>query len=154
MTVHFASVLKQAEGMLATGIPVPDSVVAELGGAKNAAVTVKVRKADSGSEWFTYRISLATRDGGYIMAFSSANRASSGLAAGDPLDVQLELDLAPREIVLPEDLSSALIAASQLDSFLALSYSKQRAIVEPIETAKGIDTRQRRVVKAVADLAG
>jgi Bacteriocin-protection, YdeI or OmpD-Associated/Domain of unknown function (DUF1905) len=154
MTIPFESVLKQAEGMLATGIPVPDSVVAELGGPKNAPVTVMVRKSGSTADWFTYRISLSTRDGGYVMSFSSANRAASGLVAGDPLEVQLELDLTPREVVLPEDLSSALIAASKLDAFLALSYSKQRAIVEPIESAKGIDTRQRRVVKAVADLAG
>jgi uncharacterized protein YdeI (YjbR/CyaY-like superfamily) len=86
--------------------------------------------------------------------FESVLKQAEGMLSGDPLEVQVELDLTPREVVLPEDLSSALIAASKLDAFLALAYSKQRAIVEPIESAKGIDTRRRRVVKAVADLAG
>ncbi|HEY2642951.1 MAG TPA: YdeI/OmpD-associated family protein [Galbitalea sp.] len=152
MAIEFWGLLKQAEGMSATGIPVPDSVSAELGGAKNAAVTVNVRKSGSASDWFTYKTSIGSRNGEYLLPFSGANRSASGLAAGDPLEVQLELDTTPREIVLPEDLSSALIAAGALDAFLALSYSKQRAVVEPIEAAKAVDTRQRRVAKAVADL--
>ncbi len=90
MAIEFTSVLKQAEGVNATGIPVPDSVVTELGGAKNAPVNVRVRKAGSDADWYEYRVSIGNR-GGYILSFSGAHRTASGLVAGDPLDVSVEL---------------------------------------------------------------
>jgi hypothetical protein len=154
MAIEFASVLQQAEGMTATGIPVPDEVVAELGGAKNAAVTVETRKAGSGGDWYRYAISIATRNGGYIMSFSSASRAASGLVAGDRLEVRVELDTAPRTVELPDDLRSALVTAGLLEKFLGLSYSHQRAHVEPIAAAKAPETRTRRIEKTLAILAG
>jgi Bacteriocin-protection, YdeI or OmpD-Associated/Domain of unknown function (DUF1905) len=154
MVIKFTSILQQAEGMTATGIPVPDDVVTQLGGAKNAAVKVTVRKAGSGDEWYTYPISIASRNGGYIMSFSSANRSASGLVAGDSLDLTIELDTAPRTITIPDDLRTALVAADALDRFLALSYSNQRAQVEPIEAAKAPETRARRVEKTISVLAG
>ena len=154
MAIEFSSVLQQAEGMTATGIPVPDDVVTQLGGAKNAAVKVGVRKAGSGAEWYSYPISLASRNGSYIMSFSSANRTASGLAAGDALEVTIELDSTPRTITIPDDLRAALVDAGVLDKFLSLSYSNQRAQVEPIDSAKAPETRGRRIQKTVAILAG
>ncbi|HEY5319974.1 MAG TPA: YdeI/OmpD-associated family protein [Galbitalea sp.] len=153
MAGSFTSVIVQAEGMSATGIPVPDAVVAGLGAGKNPPVTVSLRPAGSDAEWYSYRISIATRDGQYIMSFSSAHRAASGLGAGDEIDVMLELDTTPRTMVIPEDLASALTAAGALDAFLTLSYSRQRAHIEPVEAAKAIDTRQRRIAKIVAEVA-
>jgi hypothetical protein len=91
MAIEFTSVLKQAEGVNATGIPVPDDVVAGLGGAKNAKVLVKVRKARSGADWFEYPISIGSRGGVYLLSFSGALRTASGLVAGDPLEVLIEL---------------------------------------------------------------
>jgi hypothetical protein len=152
MPIEFESVLQQAEGMTATGIPVPDQVVADLAGPKNAPVAVRVRKAGSSGDWYEYRISLATR-GGYIMSFSSANRAASGLVAGDPLDVSIQLDTTPRTVEVPDDLHSALTAAGRLDALLTLSYSKQRAFVESVTSARTPETRSRRIEKVVADLA-
>ena len=90
MAIEFESVLKQAEGVNATGIPVPDSVVEALGSKKNARVTVNVRKKDSGSDWYSYDVSIGNR-GGYILSFSGAHRTASGLVAGDPLEVTVEL---------------------------------------------------------------
>ena len=151
MAIEFAGVLKQAEGVNATGIPVPDAVVAELGSTKNPPVTVRARKAGSTGDWYTYRVSVGNR-GGYILSFSAANRASSGLVAGDQLEVTIELDNEPRTIDIPEDLATALTKAGLYDKFLALSPSKQRGFIDPIESAKAVDTRQRRVEKAVSDL--
>lgn len=90
MAIQFESVLKQAEGVNATGIPVPEDVVAQLG-KKNAKVNASVRKAGSGGEWFSYPISIGSRGGVYLLSFSGANRAASGLVAGDPLEVIVEL---------------------------------------------------------------
>jgi hypothetical protein len=153
MTIEFSSILTQAEGMAATGIPVPDEVVAKLGGAKNAAVVMRVRKAGTAGDWHEYRSSIATR-GGYIVGFSAASRTASGLVAGDPLEVSIELDSAPRTVEIPDDLRVALVAAGALDAFLALSYSHQRAHVEPIVAAKAPETRARRLEKTLAILAG
>ena len=89
MAIEFASVLKQAEGMKATGIPIPDSVVTELGGAKNASLDIRVRKTGA-TEWYEFRTSIGNR-GGYILSFSSDHRKASGLVAGDPLDVTVAL---------------------------------------------------------------
>jgi hypothetical protein len=90
MAIEFSSVLKQAEGVKATGIPIPDSVVTELGGAKNASLDIRVRKTGSGSDWYEYRTSIGNR-GGYILSFSADHRKASGLVAGDPLDVTVAL---------------------------------------------------------------
>lgn len=152
MAISFTSVIAQADGMTATGIPVPDAVVARLGAGKNPPVTVSLRPAGSDAEWYGYRISIATRDGQYIMSFSSAHRAASGLGVGDEIDVSLDLDTTPRTMVIPEDLASALTTAGALDTFLALSYSRQRGHIEPVEAAKAIDTRQRRIEKIVAEV--
>jgi hypothetical protein len=90
MAIEFSSVLKQADGMKATGIPIPDSVVGELGGAKNASLDIQVRKTGSGTGWYEYRVSIGNR-GGYILSFSADHRKASGLVAGDPLDVTVAL---------------------------------------------------------------
>jgi hypothetical protein len=154
MAISFSTSIEQAEGMTATGIPVPDHVVTELGGAKNAPVTVQLRAAGSTDAWFTYRTSIATRHGASIMSFSAANRTTSGLGAGDAVEVTIELDTTPRAVEMPEDLASALTAAGALDRFLALSYSRQRGHVEPILAAKSAETRARRIEKVIAEFSG
>ena len=88
------------------------------------------------------------------MSFSSANRAASGLVAGDPLEVSIELDTAPRTVEVPDDLRAALTAAGALGALRALSYSRQRALVEPVVAAKAKDTRARRIEKVVRELRG
>ncbi len=50
MAIEFESVLKQAEGVNATGIVVPDAVVEELGAGKKPRVEVKVRKRGAGGD--------------------------------------------------------------------------------------------------------
>lgn len=154
MAIPFTCVILQAEGMKATGIPVPESVVEQLGSAKNAPVTVLLRAAGSAGDWYTYRTSIATRNGSFIMSFSSANRDASGLGAGDEVEVTVELDTTPRTVQVPEDLTSALTAAGALDAFLALSYSRQRGYVDPIDAARSVETRQRRIEKIVQEFGG
>jgi hypothetical protein len=149
MTETFTTVVFQPEGMNATGLPVPEDVVAALGSSKNAAVLVTIRR--DGAD-YSYQSSLASRYGGFIISLSSAHRAAAGVAAGDEVEVTLELDTSTRTVDVPEDLRDALHGAGATDAFAALSYSKQRAIVEPITAAKAADTRARRVEKSVAAL--
>jgi hypothetical protein len=146
MSTTFTTTLTQAAGMQATGLPLPNSVVEELGSGRAPAVVVSIGD-------FSYRGTVATRDGAFIIGFSAANRAATGLKAGDVVEVTLELDTAPRTIEIPDDLAAALEAAGVFDAFRALSYSKQRAQVDPVNEAKTDETRQRRIDKAVASIS-
>jgi len=132
-------------GKTATGIPVPDDVVAALGRGKRVAVVVTLNG-------HSYRSSVAPYNGQNLVALSAENRAAAGVEGGQEVEVDLEVDDAPRTVAVPDDLAAALAGPART-AFDALSYSRQRAIVEPIEAAKTPETRARRITKAVEDLS-
>lgn len=85
---------------------------------------------------------------------SAEHRAAAGLRPGDEVEVELLLDDQPRELVVPEDLASALGADSPArQAFDSLSPSRRKAVVQQLESAKTTETRQRRLAKAMQDLA-
>ncbi|GAA4266577.1 YdeI/OmpD-associated family protein [Frondihabitans peucedani] len=127
----------------ATGLEVPPEIVDELGSGRKPAVVVTVGD-------YTYRSTVAVMGGRFLIPLSSEHRSASGLAAGDEIDVTLTLDDAPREIAVPSDLLSLLAAEPVLQSaFERLSYSRKRALVEPVDQAKTPETRQRRIDKVL-----
>lgn len=130
-----------------TGIPVPPDVVEGLGGGKRAAVVVTVNG-------YSYRSTLAVMGGRHLIPFSSDKRAASGIAGGDAITVDLELDTAPRTVDVPEDLAAALSAAGARAVFDALSPSARKAHVTSVETAKAAETRTRRIEAIVSALGG
>jgi hypothetical protein len=130
-----------------TGIPVPENVVEALGGGKRAAVSVTVNG-------YAYRSTLASMGGRYLIPFSSDKRKDTGIAGGDPIVVDLELDTTPRTVEVPADLAAALDAAGLRAAFDALSPSHRKAHVTAIEEAKAAATRERRVAAAVAKVGG
>jgi len=135
-------------GKNATGLVVPDEVMAGLTSARKAAVAVTLNG-------YTYRSSVAVREGKFMIPVSAEVRDGAGVAAGDEVEVGLELDTAPRVVEVPEDLAAALAAAPAAKAaFDGLSYSRQRAHVLAVEGAKAAETRQRRVAKVVAELGG
>jgi hypothetical protein len=130
----------------ATGLPVPASVLEELGAGRRPAVVVTVAG-------YAYRTTVGTMGGQHLLPLSAAHRAASGIAAGDEVEVTVELDAAPREVVLPEEVAAAFAAEPALaEAFGALSSSRQRALVDPIGEARTEETRARRVEKALAAL--
>jgi hypothetical protein len=81
------------------------------------------------------------------------NCEGAGVAAGDEIEVTLELDTEPREVALPEDFAQALDAAPEARRFFdGLSNSQKQWFVQPIEGAKTPETRERRIGKAVERL--
>jgi hypothetical protein len=128
-----------------TGIPVPPEVVEALGGGKQPLVTVKVNG-------YEYRSSIASMRGMHMISFSSDKRAATGIGGGDPIDVELELDTAPRTVDLPEDLAAAIDAADLRDAWNAVSPSQQKAHVTNVEGAKAAETRERRVAAIITKL--
>jgi len=128
-----------------TGIPVPDEVLDRLGGGRRPAVDVTVNG-------YRYRGTVGSMGGRALISFSSDHRASSGIAGGDELEVELALDTAPREVVVPADLAAALEAAGAADRFAGLAPSQRKAHVTAVEQAKAGETRTRRIAKIVDGL--
>jgi bifunctional DNA-binding transcriptional regulator/antitoxin component of YhaV-PrlF toxin-antitoxin module len=133
-------------GKTATGIRVPPKVVAGLGSSKKPAVRVTING-------YTYRTTVATMNGEFMIPVSGEIREAAGVQAGDKLDVNIELDTEKREVTIPPDFAAALKRDAAANKFFAgLSYSNRRAIVGSIEGAKTDETRQRRITKAVEKL--
>ena len=136
----------QLGGKTATGLEVPESVVAALGAGKRPAVSVTING-------YTYRSTVAPMGGVFMLPVSAEVREHARIAAGDELEVTVELDTAPREVTVPEDLAAALAKDSAAKAaFEKLSYSNKRRHVLSIEDAKTPETRARRVEKAVEAL--
>lgn len=130
-------------GKTATGIRVPADVVASLGSGKAPPVRVTIRG-------HTYRSTIASRRGEFLVGISAENRERAGIAAGDEVDVELELDTEPREVTVPPDFAAALDREpAARRHFEKLSYSRKQWYVLPIEGAKTPETRQRRLEKAI-----
>jgi hypothetical protein len=132
-------------GRTTTGIRVPAEVVADLGSGKKPRVIVTLNGG------YSYRSSVASMGGTFMLPISAEHRAAAGLAAGDQVDVALELDTQSREVTVPGDLSAALDADPAAREFFdGLSYSNKLRHVLAIEGAKSVDTRERRIAKSVS----
>jgi bacteriocin resistance YdeI/OmpD-like protein/uncharacterized protein DUF1905 len=130
----------------ATGITVPDEIVAALGAGKKPPVTVTLNG-------YTYRSSIATVSGTFKVGVSAEVRAAAGVKGGDEVDVEIALDTAPREVAVPPDFAAALDAVpAARATFDRISYSEKRWFVLGIEDAKTPETRQRRIDKAIERL--
>ena len=139
----FTTTLHGVADMNATGIEIPPAIVEGLNAGKRPKVTVTI----SGS---TYRSTVAVMGGRYVVGVTAEQRAKSGVKAGDAIDVTLELDTAPREVVAPPDLIGALETAGGLQAWERLSFTHRKEHVRAIEDAKAPETRRRRIEKAVA----
>ncbi|MBA3796808.1 MAG: DUF1905 domain-containing protein [Chloroflexi bacterium] len=117
---------------------VPEEVVESLGAGKRPAVRVTIKG-------FTYRMG-----GGYMVGVNAENRAGAGVQGGDEVDVEMELDTAPREVTVPSDFAVALDAEPDARrTFEGLSYSNKSWHVLQVTGAKTDETRQRRIDKSV-----
>ena len=138
--------LVELGGKTATGIRVPAAVVESLGSGKKPAVRVTING-------YTYRSTVAVYGGDFFLPVSAEVRQGAGIAAGDEIEVAVELDTEPREVVVPPDFAAALDADPDARRFFeGLSYSNKRRIVLGIEDAKTAETRQRRIDKAIEKL--
>jgi len=143
--MRFHTTIKQG-GKTATGIEIPPEIVEAMGAGRKPAVRVTING-------HTYRSTVASRAGVYLVGVSAENRAGAGVAGGDEVDVDIELDTEPREVTVPSDLAAALDAHPAARRFFdGLSFSQKQYFVLPIEGAKKPETRERRVEKAVAML--
>ncbi len=133
-------------GKTATGIEVPEDVVAALGSGNRPPVTVTIGG-------HTYRTTVARMGGRFLVPLSAENRTAAGVASGDQVEVDIEPDTGPREVEVPADLAEALahdeVARATFDG---LSYTHRKEWVRWVEEAKKAETRATRLAKTVESL--
>jgi Bacteriocin-protection, YdeI or OmpD-Associated/Domain of unknown function (DUF1905) len=143
--MRFRTTVQQA-GKTATGIQVPEEVVEALGSGRRPPVKVTING-------YTYRSTVAVVGGAHMVGVSAESRAGAGIAGGDEVEVDIELDTAPREVAVPADLAAALDAEPNARrAFDKLSYSNKSWHVLQVAGAKSEETRRRRIAKSVATL--
>jgi bifunctional DNA-binding transcriptional regulator/antitoxin component of YhaV-PrlF toxin-antitoxin module len=98
----------------------------------------------------TWRTTVATYDGRFYVGMRKELRDRAGIVDGDPVEVTIESDDAPRTVDAPADLKKALRGSSAAKkAFDGLSFTHRREYVEWITGAKKDETRRRRVAKAI-----
>ena len=101
--MKFRSYVEPAEPM--RGLEVPPEVVEALGDGKRPAVAITI----NGHSW---KSRVAILRGRYLLGLSNANRQAAGVATGDEVEVEVEIDADPRAVVEPADFGRAEILSS------------------------------------------
>lgn len=136
----------ELSGKTAAGFEVPESIVEALGGGKHPKIIATVNG-------FTFRTSIASMGGRYMFGLSADRRKEAGVQAGEVLEVDVELDTAPREVDVPEDFANALSREPAAKSFWdTLSYSNRSWHTLQITGAKKAETRAARIEKSIGML--
>ena len=128
------------EGKTGTYVIVPLDVPAVFGRARPP-----VRGTINGSP---LRSTIAKYGDDYFLVINRKVRQAAGVAAGETVELDLELDTKPRTVRVPKDLAAALDEKTRA-AFDRMSYTHRREYVEWIADAKREETRRRRIAKAV-----
>ena len=130
----------------ATAVEVPKDGIESFGAGARPPVAISIND-------HRWRSRIAVMNGKCLVGISAANRRESGIAEGDLVDVQIELDEEPRTLPEPTDLSEALRKnKGARAAFDSLPFGLKRKHVAAIEDAKSLETRQRRIAKLVSEL--
>lgn len=126
---------------------VPEAVLVELGGNRRAALKVTVNG-------HAYRTTATGVGGQCRVVFAMRDRAAAGVAAGEIVTVELELEDGRREVEISPDLKLALSGSGLLERFEALNYGDRRLLARGVAEAKRLETRTRRIDAILKKLAG
>jgi len=130
----------------ATGVEVPDEVMRALGPQGRPPVSITI----NGHSW---RSRVAAMRGRKLIGISAAHRAAAGISEGEIVEIDVEADAAPREVVEPADLAEALDNRPQARaSFDRLPFGLRQKHVRAVEDARTADVRERRIGKLIAAL--
>lgn len=141
-----AVVTIEGTGGNTTGIRAAD-IVDELDAGKRPVVKVVF---PNGHE---LRTRVGSHDGDPFIPVSAATRKEAEVAAGDAVEVSIEVDDEPAVIEVPDDLAAALAEVpAAKDFFDGLTASQQKGFTTSVTSAKRPETRQKRVRKAVTAL--
>jgi antitoxin component of MazEF toxin-antitoxin module len=129
-----------------TGINVPAEIIEGFNAGKKPPVKIAINK-------YSYQSTVAVMGGKYMVSLSKAHREAAGVNGGDAVEINVELDDAPRTVEVPADFQKVLNKnAAAKKSYEALSASKKKNMVLLITEAKTEETRFKRIEKAIASL--
>jgi hypothetical protein len=133
----------QARGP-AAAVVLDDGQVATVGeGAKRFPVVATVNG-------YTWRTSVARMGGEFLVGLNREVRTGAGAEAGQQVDVTIELDTAPREVDVPEDLAAALASDPQAEAaFEGMAFTHRKEYARWVAGAKREETRHRRLQQAL-----
>jgi hypothetical protein len=94
-----------------------------------------------------FRTTVVAMGGRALIGLNKEVRRATGVAAGDRIEVEVELDDEPRTVEVPAELAAALDSETRA-YFDALSYTHRKEYVRWIDEAKRDETRRSRVAKA------
>lgn len=110
---------------------------------------VKVKATIAGIPYRGLLTRMGTED--HILIILKEIRDKAGVTFGDEIEIEVEEDTEPREVIIPADVTQALKDHPDAETFFEkLSYSHKREYVKWIEDAKREETRQGRIVKMIA----
>jgi uncharacterized protein YdeI (YjbR/CyaY-like superfamily) len=121
-------------------------VPAELAPALGTARLLPARLTINGH---AVQATLHKMDGSYMTAVNKKVQEQIGATAGDTVTVTIEPDTTEHIIELPDDLASAINAASAMEAFDRLTPFRKRELLTAITSAKKPETRARRIGQAV-----
>ena len=141
-----ADVTIEATGGTTTGIRA-SGIVDELDAGARPRVRVVF---PNGHE---LRVRVGSHDGAPFIPVSAATRAGADVAAGDRVEVTVEVDTEPVVVEVPDDLAAALEQEPEARAFFdGLTTSQRKGFTTSVTSAKKPETRRRRVERAVAAL--
>ena len=146
--VTFDAVIQQHGGMNAGYVVFPYNVQ-ELFGVKGQ---VKVKALIDGK--VTYRGSLTKMNmPEHWLGITQTIRRELGKELGDTIHVELEQDLAPREVVLTDEVVALFAKHPEAEAFYnKLSYTDRKEYMVWITSAKREETRQNRLTLMIEKL--
>ncbi len=96
------------------------------------------------------RTRLAPYDGVTYLGLTRPFRDAAGIEVGDRVEIEIELDTAPREVDVPEELAMALASdAPARAAFDALAFTHRKEYARWISEAKRPETKERRVASTL-----
>ncbi|MBP1875986.1 hypothetical protein J2Z19_005735 [Ensifer adhaerens] len=102
---------------------------------------------------FSWRTRVAAMRGQRLIGISAAHRAAARISEGDIVEIDIELDEAPREVAEPTELAEALDNSPQARmAFDRLPFGLRQKHVNAINEAKTAEVRERRILKLVDNL--
>jgi Domain of unknown function (DUF1905)/Bacteriocin-protection, YdeI or OmpD-Associated len=128
-------------GPEATGVDVPEEILAGLGRGRRVAVVATV-------DGYAWRTTVGPYRGRILLIVNAGARAATGLRGGETIEVELVADDAPRTVEMPEDHPASLAWLA------ALAPSHRREHAHWIEEAKRPETRAARVARSAAMIRG
>jgi uncharacterized protein YdeI (YjbR/CyaY-like superfamily) len=131
----------------AAAVVLDDDQVAEIAAGKRR---FPVRATINGYSWQT---TITPMRGENLLGLNKEVRAAAGVAAGDTVDVLIELDTEPREVEVPAALAKALDGDTVARAaFENMSFTHRKEYARWIGEAKRDETRQKRVTQALERL--